>query len=86
MWLLRTDTIELKYFQTADPEKAPYAILSHTWEDDEVSFRDMQTRTVAEKKKGFDKILNCCQQARRDGYAYAWVDTCWYAACKVIDL
>lgn len=79
MWLLKTDTIELKYLQTADQ---PYAILSHTWEDEEVSFQDMQTRGVAEKKKGYAKILNCCKQARSDGYSYAWVDTCWYVGLK----
>lgn len=78
MWLLTTDSIELEYFQTVDPDQVQYAILSHTWEDEEVSFQDMRTRGVAEKKKGYAKVLNCCRQARSDGYSYAWVDTCWY--------
>jgi hypothetical protein len=27
-----------------------YAILSHTWEDEEVSFKDMENHTAARKK------------------------------------
>ena len=33
-----------------------YAILSHTWETEEVSFRDMQDPLVAKRKRGFVKI------------------------------
>ena len=50
-----------------------YAILSHTWEGEEVSFEDLQNGT---KKAGYEKILFCAKQARRDGLQYFWVDTC----------
>lgn len=53
-----------------------YAILSHTWERDEVSYRDMQDLSVAQRKRGFKKIEMCCRQAAVDGYKWAWVDTC----------
>lgn len=53
-----------------------YAILSHTWEQDEVSYRDMQDMSVAQWKRGFKKIEMCCRQAAADGYDWAWVDTC----------
>lgn len=40
MRLLNVHTLELEYFH--NPEDAgPYAILSHTWEDDEVLFEDV---------------------------------------------
>lgn len=54
-----------------------YAILSHTWRHDcqEVSFVDLLDRTAA-SKAGFDKIRFCGAQAKRDGIAYFWVDTC----------
>jgi hypothetical protein len=54
----------------------PYAILSHTWEEgQEVTFEDWmgQLRT---NKSGYQKIVFCAQQARRDGLQYFWVDTC----------
>jgi hypothetical protein len=52
-----------------------YAILSHTWGPEEVTFKDMKkgNRTT---KAGFDKIRFCGEQARHDGLQYFWVDTC----------
>jgi hypothetical protein len=53
----------------------PYAILSHTWESEEVIFEDIKNGT-AKPKLGFTKILFCAEQAQRDGLQYFWVDTC----------
>jgi hypothetical protein len=53
----------------------PYAILSHTWGNGEVTFKDIIERT-GRSKAGFDKIQFCREQARRDGLHYCWVDTC----------
>lgn len=73
MRLLNTTTIQLEEFVE---ETAPeYAILSHTWEEEEVSFRDIQT-PEALTKKGYRKIQNCCRVAAADGYKYCWIDTC----------
>jgi hypothetical protein len=52
-----------------------YAILSHTWGPEEVTFRDM-TDGNGTSKTGFDKIRFCGEQARRDDLQYFWVDTC----------
>ncbi|KAK1757850.1 heterokaryon incompatibility protein-domain-containing protein [Echria macrotheca] len=52
-----------------------YAILSHTWEDEEVSFQDMSD-PASRSKKGFAKIDMTCRQAAGAGILYAWVDTC----------
>jgi hypothetical protein len=55
----------------------PYAILSHTWDSDEVTFSDFNgPKTKIRNKKGYKKIKHCCEQARKDGFEYAWVDTC----------
>jgi hypothetical protein len=54
-----------------------YAILSHTRGADEVSFQDMQSISAARQKEGFKKINFCCEQAKRDGLGWAWVDTCF---------
>ncbi|ORX93484.1 heterokaryon incompatibility protein-domain-containing protein [Clohesyomyces aquaticus] len=29
-----------------------------------------------EKRSGYEKIVQCCTQAKRDSYRYVWVDTC----------
>lgn len=67
--------LELQYFiSDAIPE---YAILSHTWTDDEVSFQDLQSASASiERKLGYAKIRLTCRQALRDGLIYVWVDTC----------
>lgn len=79
MRLINTETLELTEFVgTATP---PYAILSHTWEDQEVDFHDLTRVPHADlstiKPKSFYKILNTCRLARtQHNLSYAWVDTC----------
>lgn len=52
MRLLNANHIELEYFADNIPG---YAILSHTWEEEEVTFQDMeQGRTKG--KKGYTKV------------------------------
>ncbi|CAJ2510237.1 Uu.00g061370.m01.CDS01 [Anthostomella pinea] len=55
----------------------PYAILSHTWGDDEdeVTFQDM-TEQTGRSKRGYQKIKFCCEQAAEDDLKHSWVDTC----------
>jgi len=61
------------FFGDEIPEK--YAILSHTWGAEEVTFEDLQGGTGT-RKAGYNKIRFCGEQARRDGLQYFWVDTC----------
>jgi hypothetical protein len=52
-----------------------YAILSHTWGAEEVTFQDL-VGNVGKTKLGYNKIRFCADQAWRDGLQYFWVDTC----------
>ncbi|KAH6678648.1 heterokaryon incompatibility [Halenospora varia] len=52
-----------------------YAILSHTWEAEEVTFEDLRDGSD-NTKAGYNKIRFCGEEARRDGLRYFWVDTC----------
>ncbi|KAK4125716.1 HET-domain-containing protein [Parathielavia appendiculata] len=72
MRLLNAKTLELAQFAGEIP---PYAILSHTWGAEEVSFSDI-TSPERDKKKGYAKILGCCRQALMDTLEWVWVDTC----------
>ena len=74
MWLINTTSLVLKFIE--DPDACMYAILSHTWGDDEVNFQDMADLERARRKKGFSKIERTCQLARDRNIEYAWVDTC----------
>ncbi|UPL04053.1 hypothetical protein LCI18_014987 [Fusarium solani-melongenae] len=76
MWLINTASIELERAEAMGVQTAPYAILSHTWDQEEVTFDDMMNPGLAKEKKGYSKIENVCRLARQRGLAYAWVDTC----------
>ncbi|PMD36321.1 hypothetical protein L207DRAFT_392738, partial [Hyaloscypha variabilis F] len=52
-----------------------YAILSHTWEAEEVYFQDIKDGS-GKSKCGYSKIQFCSNQAKHDGLTYFWVDTC----------
>ena len=56
-------------------EIPPYAILSHTWGTEEVTFRDL-TDGTGEQKIGYQKLRFCGNQAKEHGLQYFWVDTC----------
>jgi hypothetical protein len=78
MHLLNTKTNELKDFIGSTP---PYAILSHTWGDDEVTFQDILQSAVGGKRlieatAGYAKIQRCCEVALADGFKWVWIDTC----------
>jgi hypothetical protein len=75
MRLIDVDTYEIhEFFSDTIPE---YAILSHTWDKEEVTFQDMQKLDdKVKKKRGFVKIVSTCKQAQGDGLSWAWVDTC----------
>ena len=73
MRLIHTATLALVEFFA---EKVPqYAILSHRWESDEVTFEDMRAGIVTAKKKaGFWKIEQSCARAAMEGYDYVVSD------------
>lgn len=74
MRLINTRTLDLREFIDNEiPER--YAILSHRWENEEVTFQDWQVLGVAKAKKGFAKIDMACKQAQKHGLDYLWVDT-----------
>ena len=68
-------TLQLEEFMDSH-HAPPYAILSHTWEEGEVTFQDFASPDVAKLKRGFGKIERTCKLAEANGIGYAWVDTC----------
>ena len=74
MHLLNARTRKVEHFiRTAVPL---YAILSHTWGDEEVTMQDLISETEAESKAGYTKIRFACDQALRDELYYVWIDCC----------
>lgn len=71
MRLLNTSTLRLSEFIGDVPR---YAILSHTWAEDEVLFRDLEKYPSA--TAGWAKVQAACKLARSKGHAWIWIDTC----------
>ncbi|KAH8586004.1 hypothetical protein B0O99DRAFT_748622 [Bisporella sp. PMI_857] len=69
------DNGEFSLTKELDDDIPRYAILSHTWEAEEVTFKDMIDGT-GKSKAGYNKIRFCGNQARCDELHYFWVDTC----------
>ncbi|KAM7205931.1 Heterokaryon incompatibility protein (HET) domain containing protein [Rhypophila sp. PSN 637] len=81
MWLLNTSTLRLEEF-LGESDIPPCAILSHTWGEDELLFKDLdptknpEIGKLATAKAGLGKVLGAVNQAVRDGHTYIWIDTC----------
>jgi hypothetical protein len=70
-----------------DDEVPQYAILSHTWgqDEEEVTFKDLK-ECAGHHKSGYRKLDFCAEQARRDGITYFWVDTCCVDKANNVEL
>ncbi|PMD13871.1 HET-domain-containing protein [Hyaloscypha hepaticicola] len=85
MRLLNVSTRELHEFFNDPP---PYAILSHTWGKEEVTFEDLGEpkhtlklgykigRPKYTSKLGYKKIDGCCKRAQLSNFEWVWIDTC----------
>jgi hypothetical protein len=82
MWLVNCNTLKLENFIGSEVPK--YAILSHTWEEDEVKFQELDqlspgsppTMLVRQDvydttPKGYHKIYETCLLALERGLGYA---------------
>lgn len=70
MRLLNVDSFKLEQFYVDIPA---YAILSHTWGKDEVTFDEFPT--LERTSPRLRKADRCCQIAKLSGIDYVWIDT-----------
>jgi hypothetical protein len=73
MRLINARTLRFEDFERES--LPPYAIFSHTWEAEEVTFQGM-AQPYLPQKKGYSKVTKTCRLALGAGIEYAWVDTC----------
>ncbi|KAH9936784.1 heterokaryon incompatibility protein-domain-containing protein, partial [Epithele typhae] len=79
MWLLGTARANLVFFP--QPENVPggYAILSHTWGEEEDTFQNPRQPSPPwfnPRDRLTLKIRSFLERAEKHGHEYAWVDTC----------
>lgn len=75
--LALVDNERLRITEFFEDDIPSYAVLSHTWGSEEVTFHDLTDGSGRFKRKaGYAKIKFCGKQAAADGIPYFWVDTC----------
>jgi hypothetical protein len=70
---LQSGGFELTSFDDENPP--PYAILSHTWTGQEVTYDELVAGNGTDKS-GYAKLRFCGERAAADGLKYFWADTC----------
>ena len=73
MRLLNTKSLQFEEF--FDDQIPKYAILSHRWGDDEVTFQEFR-KGKKQEGQGYTKIRRCCALAWNRGFTWVWIDTC----------
>lgn len=76
MRLLDVESLEVVEVDEVTP---PYAILSHRWEDEEISLANLNTpvQEAVLSRRGYLKVKSACEYARHGhGLRYIWIDTC----------
>lgn len=73
MRLINVETLKLQEFLSANVPH--YAILSHRWEEEEVTFQDLMSGK-GHGMAGWKKIEGCCQLALHDKLEWVWIDSC----------
>jgi Heterokaryon incompatibility protein (HET) len=72
MRLINTETLEFREFP--GDNVPPYVILSHTWTENEYTFKDFERKFPP--NFGYSKIIYCGRKAKHHGFQYMWIDTC----------
>ena len=74
MRLLHAKKLDLKTFE-GDDDRPRYAILSHCWEVDEVTYPNLPDKAKSQAA-GHRKIIEACRQAVAGELDWMWADTC----------
>lgn len=69
MRLLNIKTLKLHEFFGGSNLIPHYAILSHRWEKEEVTFQDFEAGR-GKDMYGWAKIIGCCKQVAKDGLEF----------------
>jgi hypothetical protein len=74
MRLMNTTTFKLAEF---NEDCVPvYAILSHTWNTEELTYKMVTDLSDWDTRKGAAKVLGACRKVAGHNIPYIWIDTC----------
>ena len=83
MHLLNTETYKIVNVAEEFRATPQYAILSHRWEEKELSFKTLDAAILKgpaspppEVRLSAEKIKGTCARAKAQGYDFVWIDSC----------
>ena len=78
MRLIRVSDSRPDYMQDFNDVRKlpPYAILSHCWDIDEVTYQMFKGKSFDRQSRGWRKICELCRIAGERGLDWVWTDTC----------
>lgn len=74
MRLVNIHTFQLEEFFERDIPS--YAIVSHRWTTEELTYQTFEEGRADEKSNGYRKLRAACRAATCYGVSYLWIDTC----------
>ncbi|KAI0185963.1 heterokaryon incompatibility protein-domain-containing protein [Xylaria flabelliformis] len=76
-----------KVYANGDDDVPPYAIVSHTWgdEEDEILMTDIK-ENMYKKKASYLKLRLCSAKAYAEGLRHIWMDTCCINKTDTVEL
>ncbi|KAH6660690.1 heterokaryon incompatibility protein-domain-containing protein [Truncatella angustata] len=88
MRLLETSTLKvIDSFSIGESVAYQYAILSHTWDGDELTLQEMEgPHKKIKEKRGYLKVAGACALALENGFKYIWIDTCCIDKTNSVEL
>ncbi|KAK8911454.1 hypothetical protein QC760_000482 [Botrytis cinerea] len=87
--LQRKSNGEIVFREPTSGNVPAYAILSHTWGEEEIVYQDLKkskNKNHIVNKAGWRKIQFCAKQAAADGLEYFWIDTCCIDKKNAVEL
>lgn len=75
MHLIDTTTFEILEFTDNKIPNGEYAIVSHRWTEDELTFKEYR-KGLKRDSIGYEKVVKSCELARSRNRQYVWLDTC----------
>lgn len=81
MRLVKTNTPKPRLEDFTDQaSRPPYAIVSHRWQQPEVTYHDLQKTDFSSdaegKRRSWNKLMNARRVAYGLGFSYIWLDSC----------
>lgn len=84
MRLVNVYTLRLEEFFEEDIPQ--YAILSHKWGPEELTYKEVAKSCIDTRKQGYEKLIGARRTAMQYQVGHLWIDSKWLLVAMMLDL